>query len=213
MSSRAMSSTTCAAMHAGEVGLFVALPFLNKERIERFVVDRISREILSEDNLGNIVSSANQALAKRSQEEMAKLESLKREKSEVEGRLTKLYDALETGVYEGADLASRIKLLLEKKKATSRAEAETEAAISTPEGDSVTHAMLKDYCQSLKETLEQSAPMERKAFLRSFVKEIEVDAKEAKITYTLPRLPANAETGVGSVLPIVPSGSPTRIRT
>ena len=79
--------------------------------------------------------------------------------------------------------------------------------------DHVDVHVVKAYAQDLRALLEQSGFIERKAFLRSFIKRIEVDKNRATVHYDLPVPPngkSNEQTGV---LPIETLGGAEGIRT
>ena len=69
------------------------------------------------------------------------------------------------------------------------------------------------YVEDLRSLLENSEIMERKAFLRSFVKAIDVDRDEVTVRYTLPVFPDGRVGETVGVLPSIQNGSPSRIRT
>ena len=66
--------------------------------------------------------------------------------------------------------------------------------------------LVKSYVNDLRRTLDEGPISDRRAFIRSFVKEITVSQQEVRLSYTLPLLPdALTEESVG-VLPIVRYG-------
>jgi hypothetical protein len=95
-------------------------PLLPKERIEVFVIDRLKRFILTEENLEELVKMINADLARQCESENVRLQIVNTQLRETEDRLAKLYDALETGEFKGGELAPRIKELFQKKEECSR---------------------------------------------------------------------------------------------
>ena len=73
--------------------------------------------------------------------------------------------------------------------------------------------IVKAYAQDLRSLLEESDFTERKAFLRSFIKRIEVDKKQVTIQYHLPLPRGGKEKVTVEVLPIVTLGGAGGIRT
>ena len=186
-------------------------PLLPKERIERFVIDRLKRYILTEENLEDLVKLTNEDLAEKCEGENGRLEIIQSETQDVEGRLAKLYDALETGEFKGGELAPRIKALFEKKEELDRAKIEAEDTLKYHTVEIASPPVVREYVQSMRTLLEESSIMSRKAFLRSFVERIEVDDSYAKVIYTWPSDGPSTET-VG-VLPIAHDGPPYGTRT
>ena len=65
---------------------------------------------------------------------------------------------------------------------------------------------IADFVTELRELLEQNSLVERKAFVRSFVKEVKVTGDDVLLTYTLPMLPNNITDEKVPVLSIVNYG-------
>ena len=79
--------------------------------------------------------------------------------------------------------------------------------------DEVDINIAKSYIRDLKNLLEESEITERKAFLRSFIKRIDINTDEATVHYHLP-LPNNENRKVAAeVLPIVIPGGEGGTRT
>ena len=74
---------------------------------------------------------------------------------------------------------------------------------------------MRAYVQDLRELLGSASIMEQKAFLKSFVKSVEVSSLEVKVNYTMPMpvLGAETETVGETVLGTVQDGGPFWIRT
>jgi len=183
-------------------------PLLPKDKIEGFVVDRIKRYILTEENLEELVRLTNEELAQTCDEEQDKVELLNAQIAEVDSRLGRLYDALETGKFKGGELAPRIETLFEKKAQLQQARAEAEEAFRYHTIELADPEVVREYVEDLKALLEESSIVEQKAFLKSFVERIEVDDSEMKVIYTIPMPPDNPLAETVGVLPIVHNGPP-----
>jgi hypothetical protein len=70
-----------------------------------------------------------------------------------------------------------------------------------------------EYAADLRKLLEESPLLERKAFIRSFVKELKVTRDDVLLTYTLPILPARVTEEKLPVLSIVHYSGRYRART
>ena len=109
-----------------------------------------------------------------------------RQIEDVEARLDKLYNALETGKLELEDLAPRIKALrsqmgdLEKKRlaVVESLKETTVELLGVPR--------VRAYVEDLRELLSKGTIVEQKAFLRSFIKRIEVHHPHIALEYTIP---------------------------
>jgi site-specific DNA recombinase len=183
-------------------------PLLPKDRIEKFVIDRLKRFIITEENLEDLVKMINADLARKCEGENDRLEIINAQIEETEGRLAKLYDALETGEFKGGELAPRIKALFEKKEELQQAKNEAEEALKYHTVELANRAVVSEYVRDLRALLEESSIVSQKVFLRSFVERIEVDDTNAKVIYTMPMPPDNPPADMVGVLPIVPDGPP-----
>ncbi len=188
-------------------------PLLPKDKIERFVIDRIKRYILTEENLEELVKLTNEELAQTCDEERERLELIQAQIADVDSRLGKLYDALETGEFKSGELAPRIKALFAKKEELQQVKAEAEEALRYRTIELADPGVVRAYVKDLKGLLEESEIVEQKAFLKSFVEKIEVGDSEVKVIYTIPMLPNSSPTEAIGVLPFIQNGSPTWIRT
>ena len=135
------------------------------------------------------------------------------ELGDIEARVSRLYDILETGKLSLDDLASRIKELKKRQDALSKARVQIEADMVVQGMEEVDIDIVKSYTKDLKSLLEESDITERKAFLRSFIKRIEINRDRVIVYYHLP-LPRGEKGKVAAeVLPINTFGGAGGIRT
>ena len=99
-----------------------------------------------------------------------RLDAVDAELNDVRIRLSKLYDALETGKLSLDDLAPRIKELRTRQYELSKARLQLEAEKITRGIKHVDAEVIKSYARDLKSLLEEADIAESKAFLRSFIK-------------------------------------------
>jgi len=185
-------------------------PLLPKAKIEGFVIDRIKRYILTEENLTELVKLTNEELAQTCDDERDRLGILEAQIGDVDSRMGKLYDALETGEFKGGELAPRIKSLLGKREELLQAKAKAESALQYRTVELADPDVVRAYVRDLGSLLEGSGMTEQKAFLKSFVEAIEVGESEATIKYTIPMLVKGSPEEKVGVLPFIQGGSPSR---
>ena len=186
---------------------------INKDTLESFVIDRVRANILTEENLTELVRMTNEEISQASSLYEEQLAVMDGQLEDLRGRLHRLYDALETGKLEVGDLAPRITALKSQidELQNRRFDAMTHAGQFEPQP--LDYSTVKTYVDDLKDLLSKGSIMEQKSFLRSFVKRIELDLPQVVIDYTVPLPTRKAEPLSREVLPITPSGSPGRIRT
>jgi hypothetical protein len=73
--------------------------------------------------------------------------------------------------------------------------------------------LVKSYVEDLKTVLVSATIIEQRAFLKSFVKDIQVGTDLVTIHYTLPMSPKNSEEESIGVLPFIQQSRPCRSRT
>ena len=150
-----------------------------------------------------MVKLVNKELRSASAELNDRLDTCDMELREIKARLSRLYDVLETGKLSLDELAPRIRELKKRQDELGKARIQIEADMIVQGVEEVDMDVVKSYTRDLKALIEESDIAERKSFLRSFIKRIEINRNEVVVHYHLP-LPQN-EKGerVPEVLPMV----------
>ena len=125
----------------------------------------------------------------------------------INSRLERLYDALETGKIGLDDLAPRIHHLRHRQEQLQARKWELEALLPDRQAQLVDLETVTRCVADLHSLLEDSTLVERKSFIRSFVKEVKVTGDEVLLTYTMPLPPEGiSEERVGVLYSVHPSG-------
>ena len=114
---------------------------------------------------------------------------------EIEGvnqRLKRLYDALETGSLQLADLAPRIQRLRQRQEQLHAVRWELENLLSDRKVELADMETVKSYVEDLRNLLEDSPLAETKSFIKSFIKEVSVTGTKVLLSYTIPLSPGSA---------------------
>ncbi|MBC7093696.1 recombinase family protein [Candidatus Bipolaricaulota bacterium] len=184
---------------------------VRKEKLEQFVLDKVTTVILAPENLARLVDLVNQELAESTERIDAELQRIDQEIAVIQARLARLFDALETGKLELEDLAPRIKDLRKSiEKLENRKEALLEAK-GTQDVVVVDKDTILAYARDLEKTLSTGSLSERKTFLASLVKRIVVHQERVEIEYRLPQSQPKPEEP--TVLQSVASGGADGSRT
>ena len=140
---------------------------------------------------------------------IATLQSSLEEKRE---RRRKLYNTIETGTLNYSDVAPRIKELNDEVDLLTAEIQEIESQKTQQDPIMLSDEELRPYVLDLKETLMKGSIVERKSFMRTFIKEIRVDYPRLEVEYTIPLPIPNKETpSTEEVLCMYQIGSPNRI--
>ena len=148
----------------------------------------------------------NEELCQSCSENRERLEFIQAQIEELDSRLGKLYDAIETGEFKSGELAPRIKTLSQKKEELLQAKTEVEEILRYENVDMADPQVVQDYADDLRSLLAKSSITEQRSFLKSFVERIEVDESEAKVYYTIPMPPHSVSEETVGVLPFVHHG-------
>jgi site-specific DNA recombinase len=128
-------------------------------------------------------------------------------------RLAKLYDAHETGKFSFDDLAPRIKEHRDRQDELYKVKLLVEAEMVVHGVTRLEEEKIKTYVSDLRQLLEESELIERKSFLKSFIKKIVVDNEHGTIYYRLPMGHDGKDIEETGVLPMVTSGGEEGTRT
>ncbi len=185
---------------------------VGKDKLENFVLERIRDNILTDENIKQLVQLVNEELVKNSGYFEEQISEAGQQLGQVQGKLSKLYAALETGKIDLEDLAPRIKELRSQQKELEEKRNGLLDAMNDEPPQALNLKTIQEYVSSMKALLVSSSFIEQKSFLRSFIKRIELNEPKVVIDYTMP-LPINGLTTTEEVLRIEGLGSRGRTRT
>jgi len=182
--------------------------YLNSQQFERLVIDKIKEHVLTTENLTRLVDIVNEEMDSLAIGYRQHLDTVLDEIADVDRRLERLYDALETGKIQLADLAPRIQQLRQRHEQLQATRWELEQQLSDRRVELADAETVARCVSDLHDLLNESSLAERKSFVRSFVKEVKVTGDEVLMTYTIPMLPKGITEEKLPVLSIVHYGGP-----
>ena len=198
----------CGTLYREGAGTCNNARYLNAPRVEDFVVEKIRERILTEETIVELVTMVAEEIDAMAGELSGRLEVVDAELADVQSRLHRLYEALETSELTLEVLSPRIFSLRHREE---QLEAAREDAVSQLERRRVelpTTEEIKGYVADFREFLREGTFPERKALIRNFVKGIQITGDEAVLTYTIPMPSDGVTTDSASVLDFVQSGPP-----
>ena len=139
---------------------------ISKGKLEGFVLDRIEENILTEDNLKQLVNLVNTELSRNSSLYEEQLAHIERQLGQVGNKLTKLYTALETGKVDLDDLAPRLKELRAQQRELQEKRDGLLDKMNNETTQVIDFKMIEEYVADLKGLLESASFLEQKAFLK-----------------------------------------------
>ncbi|AQU05286.1 serine recombinase [Dehalococcoides mccartyi] len=178
--------------------------YFNSRVFEETVVKVIRENILTEDHLKRLVEMVNQEMDVNSREYQNELDAVLEEMADTNRRLERLYDAVESGKIPLADLAPRIRDLRLRNEKLQERKIQITTQLSDRKVELASPEIVKSYVKDMRKILEESELTGKRAFLRGFIKKIDVINHQGVIHYLLP-INGVLEERIG-VLPIVQYG-------
>ena len=198
-------------------------PRLNARRFEEMVIEKIRANILTEDNIRELVKLVDEEIDGVAKEQRVKLETVEAELADVRRRLERLYNLVETTDMDIDDFKPRIRDHKERQERLEATADEARALLSQRRVVLDDVKTITAYAEDMSEFLNESELTERRAFIESFVKEIVVRPGNAVVRYSIPMpedslIPGRVAEEValhGPVLSTVKLGGPdwTKSRT
>jgi hypothetical protein len=181
---------------------------LPKNKVEAYVSEKIKGYILTDDHLTELIKLSNAEIGNSHQKNTERGEIIDQEIKEWQGRLDRLYEFIETKSIEPDRMSNRIVEVQDKIEQLKKAKLEIEAAHWKQQTQFIDPEQVLIYIRELREFIDEKGLFARKAFLRSFIRSIEVDDDKMTFNYTLPLPPDYLTQETVSVLDIVPLAPP-----
>ena len=177
--------------------------YLNTDKFESVVIRQIKKRILTRENLINLVHMVNEEMDSTMQSYQNEIELLSKSITDVNHRLERLYDVIETGKLNVDDIVVRIHELRKRQEQLQIKKIEIESQMSDKQVELADLETISYYVDDLHSLLKEGTLAERKTFIRSFIKEVKVTGNEAVISYSMPVLPDTMTVDNERVLPTV----------
>jgi len=180
--------------------------YLNTDKFESSVIKQIKERILTRESLINLVHMVNDEMDTAMRSYQNEFELISGTITDINHRLERLYDAIETGKLNLDDVVVRIRDLRQRQEQLQARRIEIESQMSDRKVELADLETVSCYVDELHDLLRDGSLAERRTFIRSFIKEIRVTGNEAVLTYTMPILPDKVTIEKEGVLPTVQYG-------
>ena len=161
-------------------------PRLNARSFEKLVIGELRQNVLTESNIRDLVKLLDEEMDGVAREQRQRLETIEGELEEVKRRLGRIWQFVETTDVETADAADRIKEHRERQEQLENAAQEARAVLAKRRVYLDSADTIAAFASEMSEFLKTSQLTETKAFVRSFVKEVQVKPGRATIIYSVP---------------------------
>jgi site-specific DNA recombinase len=187
--------------------------YINADKLESQVIQQVKECILTRENLIELVRLVNEEMDSNMQNYQKELELISHNINEVNQRLERLYDVVETGKLNLDDVIARIRDLQKRQQDLQSRRIEIESMMSDKRVELTDLETIFNYVEDLHGLLRNGTLTERKAFIKSFVKDIKVTGNEAVLSYSMPEIPEKIIVEKDGVLPSVHYSGPLWTRT
>ena len=130
--------------------------------------------------------------------------------TQLNSRLERLFDRLETGKISIETISPRIEKLKENIENLESEKMSLEMSLKSNTVKELNPKVIKAYARDLKNLLGKGTIIEQWSFIKSFVKRIVINPENIEIEYTIPIQKEKVEPVNREVLPIDSIGSATR---
>ena len=161
-------------------------PRLNAKNFEELIVGNIRENILTESNIRDLVKLLDEEMDGVAREQRERLETIEEELEDVKKRLGRIWQVIETTDIEMADASERIREHRERKEKLEIAAEEARGLLVERRRFLDSADTIATFAEEMSDFLKTSELTETRAFVHSFVKEVEVRPGKAAIVYSIP---------------------------
>ena len=171
-------------------------PTLNARRFEELVVARIRSDILTEGSIRDLLKVVDEEMGGVAREQRKRLKTIVDELQDVKRQLDRIWRYIATSDTVMADASVHIKELRDREERLEDAAEDARSMLSQRLKVLDDVNTITAYAKEMRDFLSESEPTERRAFIKSFVKEIVVMPGDALVRYTIPISQSTRKTQV-----------------
>ena len=172
-------------------------PRLSADRFEQLIIQQLRENVLTQNNIRRLVQLLDEEMDGDAHTLRQKLHTLDEELGDVSRRLRRMYEAIENSDLELADVAPRIREHRERQDRLEATIDETREELAHRRQILERVDTIAAYAKDMGEFLHEGNLTNSEAFIRSFVKSVEVSNGQAVINYTVP-MPEDSPIGMSS---------------
>ncbi len=161
-------------------------PTLNARRFEELVVARIRSDILTEGSIRDLAKEVDKEMSGVAREQRKRLKTIEDELQDVKRQMDRIWRYIATSDTVMDDASTHIKELRDRQERLEDAAEDAKEMLSQRLKVLDDVNTITAYAKEMSDFLSESEPTERRAFIKSFVKEIVVMPGDALLRYTIP---------------------------
>jgi len=180
--------------------------YINAVRLEKLVIEQIRDRILTRENLEKLVRMIDEETDLETKSFRNERVLISEAILNINHRLEHLYDAIETGKIGLDDLAVRIRELRNQQEQLQARRIAIETQLSDRKVELADMTTLSGSLNDLHALLNEGTLIERRSFIRSFVKDVSVSGNQGIINYVMTSIKDNLAINGDMVLSTVRDG-------
>ncbi|MYE41904.1 MAG: hypothetical protein F4X27_17020 [Chloroflexi bacterium] len=161
-------------------------PRLNARNFEEYIVGQIQENILAESNIRGLIKALEEEMEGVVHNERQRLATIEEEIDDVQRKLGRIWDIVETGDIDVTHAAQRIREHRDRQEILEVAAEEARWILAERRALLDRANSIVSYAARMSKFLRTCEYTETRAFVRSFVKEIQVKPGRAVIAYSIP---------------------------
>ena len=162
-------------------------PRLSAKKIENTIVDELRANVLTESNIRELVKLLDEEMDGAAGDHRQKLESIEAELEEVKKQLGRVWNFISKSDSVDVAAASDHIVELQRRKESLESAADQARAVLAERRQYLDSAdTIAAFAEEMSEFLKDSELTETKAFVHSFVKEVQIKPGKAAIIYSMP---------------------------
>ena len=173
--------------------------------LDGVVTDALLRRLFTPERVEDLLRQVMERNADSAETRKAEVRSLDKDLQEIEQRIGRLYDAVESGMVSDGDMfRERLSALEQRRDKVTRCAEKARQGIDAPRA-AITPRKIAAFADTMRDRLRSGDGQFRKAYLRLFVERVEVDDTEIRISGPKAALARGVEQAANLRKGVVPS--------
>ena len=159
---------------------------IRADELDKEVTEQVRKLIFSEENMKKLVDDINSATKSLRLDYGKKITDLKRKISDIQIRINRQYEAIESGIIDASLVAPRLRELKNQKDTLQEEISYCESLNNQNQPVYITRSMIEKFRKEMEQIFIGENIQEKRDFLKKFIEKIIIKDKEIEIIYYAP---------------------------
>ncbi len=159
---------------------------IRADELDKEVTEQVRKLIFSEENMKKLVDDINTATKSLRLDYGKKITELKRKMTDIQIRINRQYEAIESGIIDASLVALRLKELKDQKDTLQEEISYCESLNNQNQPVYITRSMIEKFRKEMEQIFIGENIQEKRDFLKKFIEKIIIRDKEVEIIYYAP---------------------------